>query len=60
MTLIAKIISYLGLGLTLIPSILLLSKGEGIRYQILAVIGMVLWFVSAPFWVNKTKEEEMG
>lgn len=57
MILLAKIISYLGLGLTVIPSMLLLSEND-LQYQLLAIIGMVLWFLSAPFWINKTKEEK--
>jgi hypothetical protein len=59
MILLGKIISYIGLGLTVVPSFLLLSDGfEDIQYQMLATVGMVLWFVTAPFWINRTKEEE--
>ena len=60
MILLAKIVSYLGLGLTLIPSMILLSDSEGIPYELLATLGMVMWFLSAPFWINKTKEEVSG
>lgn len=59
MILLAKIISYIGLGLTVVPSILLLSDGfDDLQYQMLAIVGMVLWFATAPFWINRTSEEE--
>ena len=55
MTILAKIVSYLGLLLTVVPSALLLADNQlSDRYKLLATIGMVLWFVTAPFWVNKS------
>lgn len=56
MIVLAKLMSYVGLLLTLVPSVLLLigsSLLDGYNYQLLATVGMVLWFVTAPFWVNK-------
>lgn len=58
MMLLVKIISYLGLGLTVVPAMLLLSGNSDIQYQLLAVVGMVLWFVTAPFWINRTDEDQ--
>ena len=55
MTILAKIVSYLGLLLTVVPSALLLANNQlPDRYKLLATIGMVLWFVTAPFWINKS------
>ena len=53
MTVILKILSYVGLGLTIVPSALLLAGFPSTRHALLATIGMVLWFVTAPFWINK-------
>lgn len=56
MIVLAKLVSYAGLLLTLVPSVLLLigsSLLDGYNYQLLATVGMVLWFVTAPFWINK-------
>lgn len=54
MSVILKILSYLGLGLTIVPSVLLLVGYVFPQYSLLATIGMVLWFATAPFWINKT------
>ena len=55
MIILAKIVSYLGLLLTVVPSALLLADNQlSDRYKLLATIGMVLWFVTAPFWINKS------
>ena len=49
-----KTLSYIGLGLTIIPSILvymtMISHDTHIN---LMGAGMVLWFATAPFWINK-------
>ena len=52
-------ISYLGLVLTLLPGILTL-KGLitiGTHYHLM-VAGMVLWFATAPFWMQGPSLEE--
>ena len=55
MIILAKIVSYVGLLLTVVPSALLLADNQlPDRYKLLATIGMVLWFVTAPFWINKS------
>jgi hypothetical protein len=56
MSVILKILSYLGLGLTIGPSVLLLvgsSLLDNYDYKLLATVGMILWFATAPFWINK-------
>ena len=55
MIILAKVVSYVGLLLTVVPSVLLLADNQlSDRYKLLATIGMVLWFVTAPFWINKS------
>jgi hypothetical protein len=56
---ILKILSYSGLALTIIPS-LLVFKGIipiELHYNLM-IAGMVLWFVSAPFWMKGTSLED--
>lgn len=56
---ILKIISLLGLVLTIVPS-LLVFKGviELKLHYNLMIVGMVLWFGSAPFWMKGKSLEE--
>ncbi len=59
MKMLLKIGSFLGLVLTLVPPIIFfvgnleLSLMKGYMG-----IGMVLWFVTAPFWINKPSKSE--
>ena len=60
MKILLKIISFTGLALTIVPSILIF-KGviEMKTHYLLMSIGFVLWFASAPFWMtSKSLEEE--
>jgi hypothetical protein len=51
---ILKIISYIGLILTLFPGFLVfMGKMSFDNYKIMVLIGTVLWFTTAPFWINK-------
>lgn len=51
------IISYLSLGLTLIPSFLVFTGNITLdSSKILTFIGTIIWFISAPSWMNKTEE----
>lgn len=53
-----KIISYIGLILTVIPSILyFMEKISQEASNDLMTLGMILWFVSAPFWINSKVEK---
>lgn len=59
MILLAKIVSFLGLGLTLIPSVLVLTRVIDLSLnKNLMVAGMVLWFAGAYFWINKEKPKQ--
>ena len=51
------IISFIGLGLTLIPSVLVLTGDADIgQNKNLMMIGTILWFGTVGFWINKKKE----
>ena len=57
MKLVLKIISYIGIGLTIIPSILfLMGKIELPQLKLYMLIGVFVWFGSAVFWVGKGKK----
>ena len=53
-----KPLSFLGLILTSVPPILLfLGKLEMGQMKLWMGIGMVLWMLTAPFWINKKTED---
>ena len=55
MKLTLKLLSLVGLALTVVPAFLVMDGL--IRWEthaLLMVIGMVLWFSTAPFWMKKT------
>ena len=57
MKLLIKSISYIGLGLTLIPSILVFTGNISFdSSKILMFVGTIIWFISAPSWMNKAEE----
>ena len=54
MKILLQLISLVGLLLTIVPSILYFSGSlTSSTQQWLMFIGTVLWFASAPFWMNK-------
>lgn len=56
MTQILKIVSFIGLVLTVVPSYLVFKNV--IDFQVhtsLMFIGMILWFATAPFWMKEKK-----
>lgn len=54
---ILKILSYVGLLLTVVPSFLVFSGAIELSFhKTLMLIGMLLWFSTAPFWMNKRKQ----
>ena len=54
-----KLISFTGLGLTLIPSFLVFA-GRIVweTHAALMLVGTVLWFASAPLWMLETKPHQ--
>ena len=51
---ITKIVSIIGLILTILPSLLVFSqKLDFSMHKHFMLIGMLLWFTTAPFWKKK-------
>ncbi len=54
-----KIISYVGLALTLTPAFLHFAGViEFEQHKTITFIGTAMYLLSAPFWMNKEKAEE--
>ena len=52
------VISFIGLALTIVPSVLVFKQVFAIETHFhLMIAGMILWFATAPFWM-KTKSLE--
>jgi len=59
MSMLLKILAYVGLVLTLIPAILFFQGSvDRELLQHLATAGMLLWFFTAPFWINKKQGQQ--
>ena len=57
MKFLIKFISYISLGLTLIPSFLVFTGNISFdSSKILMFIGTISWFVTAQGWMNKAEE----
>jgi hypothetical protein len=55
---ILKIVSFIGLILTVVPSILVFNDSITLdMHKWLMLLGAILWFVTAPFWMNKKATE---
>jgi hypothetical protein len=53
---ILKILSFIGLILTLVPSLLVFVNTIDLSTnKNLMMLGTVLWFFTAPFWMNQRK-----
>ena len=49
-----KFISAIGLALTVVPAFLVFAGVIGwTTHATLMVIGMIVWFISAPFWMSE-------
>ncbi len=54
-----KLISLIGLGLTLFPSFFVFyGVIELDPNKNLMILGTILWFITAPFWMNKSVQKE--
>ncbi|MDQ3535951.1 MAG: hypothetical protein M3421_10040 [Bacteroidota bacterium] len=59
MKIILILISLVGLILTILPSLLVFTgRIEFSTHKDLMLLGTFLWFISAPFWLNKSKSSE--
>jgi len=57
MKILLKIVSIIGLALTVVPSFMVFSGSmEFSMHTTLALIGTFLWFLSAPFWMKSTSD----
>jgi hypothetical protein len=53
-----KIASLIGLVLSIVPPILFfLGKTDLGQMKLGMGIGMAIWFVTAPFWINQTSDQ---
>ncbi len=57
---ILKIISYLALAGTIVPAMLVFFGDMQLETnKAIMAIAMVIWFVTVPFWINKSKENSV-
>ncbi|SHG57033.1 hypothetical protein SAMN05443144_1359 [Fodinibius roseus] len=57
MNILLKIVSFFGLGLTVVPSILVFWQSLSMEdHKFYMIFGMILWFATSPFWM---KEQEL-
>lgn len=55
-----KIISFLGLGFTFLPSVFVLKGWISLENHFsLMIIGMILWFSTSPFWMKSKSLDEV-
>lgn len=56
---ILKLVSFIGLLLTVVPSFLVFSELIELSFhKTLMLIGTLLWFFTAPFWMNKQEQPQ--
>lgn len=56
MILLLKILSFTGLALTIVPSLLVFTDTISFNMHTnLMVVGMLLWFGTSPFWMKEKK-----
>ncbi|HNU76944.1 MAG: hypothetical protein WBK43_03020 [Prolixibacteraceae bacterium] len=54
-------LSFLGLALTLVPSLLVLKGILELKdHYLLMTVGMVLWFATAPFWMKSKSPDRQN
>jgi len=53
-----KLLSLVGLILSIVPPVMLfLGKMEMDSMKLWMGVGMVVWMVTAPFWINKSSQQ---
>ena len=53
--------SFVSLALTIVPSLIFFAGDlELSQMKVYMGVGMVLWFVTAPFWINKSSKSEQA
>ena len=54
-----RLVSWLGLALTLLPSFLVFRGALSLdAFKAVVLAGSVLWLGTAPFWINRGRSEE--
>lgn len=54
-----KFVSFIGLGLTVVPSVLVFAGSiTWGTHAVMALVGTVAWFATAPFWMWKKPSGE--
>ncbi len=54
-----KMVSYLGLGLTIVPAFLVFYQVMTLElYKSMILLGTFVWLASAPFWIFKKVEKQ--
>ena len=54
-----KLVSWLGLALTLLPSFFVFSGALPLEgFKVIVLAGSLLWLATAPFWINRDRSEE--
>lgn len=57
---VLQVISFIGLALTIVPSILVMKGILTLQHHFwLMSIGMILWFATAPFWMKSKSLDEV-
>ncbi len=55
---ILKILSCIGLVMTILPAFLVFNKSMSIElYKNVIMVGTLLWFTTAPFWIFRKKKK---
>ena len=58
MTTWLRLVSYLGLALTLLPSFLVFAGRLSLpTFKTLVLVGTLLWLTTAPLWINREPGE---
>ncbi len=61
MKILIKIGSFVSLALTIVPSLIFFNGDlELSQMKVYMGVGMVLWCVTAPFWINKSSKSEQA
>ena len=59
MRVLLKVVSGLGLALTLLPSLFVFGGALSLAaFKSLVLAGSVLWLATAPFWINQDRSRE--
>lgn len=59
MSTVLKLISALGLALTVVPALLVFLRGlPWDTHALLMAVGTLLWFATAPFWMRDAAPDE--